>query len=43
MQKKFADLGSEPMIASPAEVGKYMAAEVEKWGKVVREAHIKPD
>jgi len=43
MQKKFADLGSEPMIASPAEVGTYMAAEVEKWGKVVRDAHIKPD
>jgi tripartite-type tricarboxylate transporter receptor subunit TctC len=43
MQKKFADLGSEPMIASPVEVGTYMAAEVEKWGKVVRDAHIKPD
>jgi tripartite-type tricarboxylate transporter receptor subunit TctC len=43
MQKKFADLGSEPMIASPGEVAKYMADEVAKWGKVVREAHIKPD
>ena len=43
MQKKFADLGSEPMIASPGEVAKYMADEVAKWGKVVREAHIKAD
>jgi tripartite-type tricarboxylate transporter receptor subunit TctC len=43
MQKKFADLGSEPMIASPGEVSKYMADEVVKWGKVVREAHIKAD
>jgi tripartite-type tricarboxylate transporter receptor subunit TctC len=43
MKKKFADLGSEPMITSPAEFGKFMAGEVVKWGKVVREAHIKPD
>ncbi len=43
MQKKFADLGSEPMIASPAEVGKYMADEAVKWSKVVREGHIKPE
>jgi tripartite-type tricarboxylate transporter receptor subunit TctC len=43
MQKKFADLGSEPMIASPNEVGKYMADEVVKWAKVVREGHIKPE
>ena len=43
MQKKFADLGSEPMIMSPAELGKYMADEAVKWGKVVREAHIKPE
>jgi tripartite-type tricarboxylate transporter receptor subunit TctC len=43
MKKKFADLGSEPMITSPVEFGKFMAGEVVKWGKVVREAHIKPD
>jgi tripartite-type tricarboxylate transporter receptor subunit TctC len=43
MQKRFADLGSEPMIASPDEISKYMAAEIEKWGKVAREAHIKAD
>jgi tripartite-type tricarboxylate transporter receptor subunit TctC len=43
MKKKFADLGSEPMITSPAEFRKFMAGEVVKWSKVVREAHIKPD
>jgi tripartite-type tricarboxylate transporter receptor subunit TctC len=43
MKKKFADLGSEPIITSPAEFGKFMAGEVVKWAKVVREAHIKPD
>jgi tripartite-type tricarboxylate transporter receptor subunit TctC len=43
MKKKFTDLGSEPMITSPAEFEKFMAGEVVKWGKVVREAHIKPD
>jgi tripartite-type tricarboxylate transporter receptor subunit TctC len=43
MEKKFADLGSEPMITSPAEFGAFMAGEVVKWGKVVREARIKPD
>jgi tripartite-type tricarboxylate transporter receptor subunit TctC len=43
MKKKFADLGSEPMITSPAEFEKFMAGEVVKWGKVVRDAHIRPD
>jgi tripartite-type tricarboxylate transporter receptor subunit TctC len=43
MKKKFSDLGSEPMIATPEEVSKYMVSEVDKWRKVVREAHIKPD
>jgi hypothetical protein len=31
------------MITSSAEFEKFMAGEVVKWGKVVREAHIKPD
>jgi tripartite-type tricarboxylate transporter receptor subunit TctC len=43
MKKKFADLGSEPMVTSPAEFRTFMAGEVVKWGKVVREAHIRPD
>jgi hypothetical protein len=28
---------------SPAEFGKFIAAETEKWGKVVRAGNIKPE
>jgi tripartite-type tricarboxylate transporter receptor subunit TctC len=37
------DLGSIPTPMSPAEFQKFIAAETEKWGKVVREANIKPE
>jgi tripartite-type tricarboxylate transporter receptor subunit TctC len=43
MKQKLLDLGAEPMVMTPAEFGKYMAEETEKWGKVVQFAHIKPD
>jgi len=38
----FADLGSEVLPGSPAEFGKLIADETEKWGKVIRAANIKP-
>jgi tripartite-type tricarboxylate transporter receptor subunit TctC len=41
MTVRFADLGAEPMRMRPAELGKYIAAETEKWSKVVKTAHIK--
>ena len=41
MRTRFADLGAEPMPMTPAEFGKYIAAETEKWSKVVKTAHIK--
>jgi tripartite-type tricarboxylate transporter receptor subunit TctC len=41
MRARFASLGAEPMLMTPAEFGKYIAAETEKWGKVVKEAGIK--
>jgi tripartite-type tricarboxylate transporter receptor subunit TctC len=37
------DLGSVPTPMSPAEFQKFIVAETEKWGKVVREANIKPE
>ena len=40
---RFADLGSEPMIMTPTEFGKFVAAEAQKWGKVVKSAGIKPE
>ena len=35
-----ADLGGEPMPMTPAEFGKLVADETEKWGKVVKAANI---
>ena len=34
-------MGTVPSIMSPEEYGKFVAEEVEKWGKVVRAAHLK--
>jgi tripartite-type tricarboxylate transporter receptor subunit TctC len=41
MQQKFASLGAEPMPMGPAEFGKLIADETEKWAKVIRVADIK--
>jgi tripartite-type tricarboxylate transporter receptor subunit TctC len=35
MKKRLFDLGGVPMPMTPAEFGKFIAAETEKWGKVV--------
>jgi tripartite-type tricarboxylate transporter receptor subunit TctC len=39
---RFTQLGAEPMLMSSAAFGKFVAAETEKWGKVVKAAGIKP-
>ena len=41
MKARLADLGAVPMPMTPAEFGKFMADETEKWAKVIRAAHIK--
>jgi tripartite-type tricarboxylate transporter receptor subunit TctC len=41
IKARFAALGSEPMIMSPTEFGKFVADEAEKWGKVIKTAGIK--
>ena len=38
---RLADLGGDPMPMSPTAFGKLVADETEKWGKVIRTAHIK--
>ena len=38
-----ADLGGQPFGGSPADFGKFLADETEKWGKVVRAANLKAD
>ena len=40
---RLADIGTIPMLFTPDEFGAYIAAETEKWGKVVRNAGIRPD
>ena len=37
---RFRDLGGEPMPMTSAEFGKLIADETDKWGKVIRGAHI---
>jgi tripartite-type tricarboxylate transporter receptor subunit TctC len=41
MKTRLAELGAAPMSMTPADFGKFIADETEKWGKVVRAANIK--
>jgi tripartite-type tricarboxylate transporter receptor subunit TctC len=41
IKARFADLGIPLVTGSPADFGKFIAAETDKWGKVIREANIK--
>lgn len=40
---RIVDLGNSPLSIAPAEFGKLMAEETEKWRKVIRMAKIKPE
>jgi tripartite-type tricarboxylate transporter receptor subunit TctC len=40
---RLADLGNVAFATSAADFGKLLAAETEKWGKVVRSANMKPE
>ena len=42
LQARLADLGSTPFPSSPANFGKFIAEEIEKWGNVVRFSGAKP-
>ena len=41
MKARLADLGGTVLAGSPADFGKLIADETEKWGKVIRAANIK--
>ena len=40
---RLSEVGGTPLIGSPADFGKFIANETEKWGKVIRAAGIKPE
>jgi tripartite-type tricarboxylate transporter receptor subunit TctC len=42
LKARIIDLGGVPMPMTPAEFGLFLAAETEKWAKVIRAANIKP-
>ncbi|HET9533792.1 MAG TPA: tripartite tricarboxylate transporter substrate-binding protein [Mesorhizobium sp.] len=41
LKARIADLGAMVFAGSPANFGKFIADETEKWGKVIRAANIK--
>jgi tripartite-type tricarboxylate transporter receptor subunit TctC len=42
MTARLADLGNVPVVMTPAELARALAEETEKWGNVIRTAHLKP-
>jgi tripartite-type tricarboxylate transporter receptor subunit TctC len=40
---RLAEVSSSAFVGSPAEFGKHIADEIEKWGKVIRAANIKAE
>jgi len=43
IRARLADLGGTPLVVSPADFGRLIADETNKWGKVVKFAGIKPE
>jgi tripartite-type tricarboxylate transporter receptor subunit TctC len=43
LRARFADLGATAFAGSPSDFAKHIAAETEKWSKVVRTANIRAD
>ena len=43
IKARLADLGGMALVGPPADFGRLLAEETEKWGKVIRAANIKPE
>jgi tripartite-type tricarboxylate transporter receptor subunit TctC len=43
LKAQLANFGAIVMTGSPADFGKFIASEIDKWAKVVRSANIKPE
>ena len=42
IKARLAELGGDVMGGTPAEFGKFIADETEKWARVIKSANIKP-
>ncbi|MGC1694099.1 MAG: tripartite tricarboxylate transporter substrate binding protein [Pseudolabrys sp.] len=42
IKEKFANLGGSALGDSAEDYGKFIASEIDKWGKVIKAAHIQP-
>lgn len=42
MKARISDMGAAPFVGSPADFGRLIAAETEKWAKVIKFAGLKP-
>jgi tripartite-type tricarboxylate transporter receptor subunit TctC len=43
IKARLADLGTTPFMGSPANFGKFIVEETDKWGKVIRAANVKAE
>jgi tripartite-type tricarboxylate transporter receptor subunit TctC len=43
IREKLLAQGMEPVGSTPEELGRFMKAEVEKWGRVIKSANIRPE
>jgi tripartite-type tricarboxylate transporter receptor subunit TctC len=43
MKSRFADLGGTALRGTPAEFGRFLVDETEKWGRVVKSSGARPD
>ena len=43
IKARLADLGASVLVGSPADFGELIAAETERWGKLIRTSNIRPE
>lgn len=43
VQTRFASIGAEPIVSSPAEMAEHLSKETQRWGEVIRASNIRLD